>query len=147
MLDVAELPEQARDDLREAADRVTSASHVPFVMVTSSVDSDAILVRAETDLPAPTGRKRVGYTVMVTRESSIVRGRVSIDLSQANGYGFRTRGAVGAVLMHELGHVVGAKHSHHIEDLMFPTTTQGPPVFTAADVRQLAAAGRRLGCE
>ena len=60
--------------------------------------------------------------------------------------GFDERRSWGGVLMHELGHLVGAGHSQDSADMMYPEATPGPAAWGAGDARVLRAAGERLGC-
>jgi hypothetical protein len=60
--------------------------------------------------------------------------------------GFADRRTWGAVLMHELGHLVGLRHSTDPGEVMYAHVGAGPAVWGPTDRAQLAAAGRRLGC-
>ena len=76
-----------------------------------------------------------------------VTGLIVIDSSQnaklAPGFGATS---LGAVLMHELGHVVGLDHVTDTAQIMYPTVTDKPAVYAAGDLAGLQQLGRANGC-
>src|SRR4051812_19285635 len=76
-----------------------------------------------------------------------VTGVVVIDASQNDkltpGFG---GDSVGAVLLHELGHVVGLDHVADRSQMMFATVTDKPAVYGSGDLAGLALLGRGQGC-
>ena len=147
LLNVTGLPAAVIQDLRGAAASVTAASHVPFVTVEGDVGDREVAVGVAASLPeAPNGRKTVGLTTVFTDHGRIEGGSLSVVLSLTTGYGFNRRGDLGAVFMHELGHVLGIEHSRDERDVMFARATKLPPVWSDRDRGRLEAAGLRNGC-
>src|SRR4051794_13990591 len=76
-----------------------------------------------------------------------VTGVVAIDASQNDkltpGFG---GDSVGAVLLHELGHVVGLDHVADRSQIMFATVTDKPAAYGSGDLAGLALLGRGQGC-
>ncbi len=88
------------------------------------------------DLPA--GRGGPGLAERMLGQAQYVTGVVQIDPSA----GFNAdSGTLRALLLHELGHVVGLAHSDDPRSLMYPTN-HGQLDFTAADRAGLARLGR-----
>jgi hypothetical protein len=77
----------------------------------------------------------------------IVQGFVVIDPSVSLSSGFGTGVSRGALLLHELGHVVGINHTGDASQVMYPTlrsSTLGS--FGAGDLAGLKAVGATNGC-
>jgi hypothetical protein len=76
-----------------------------------------------------------------------VTGLVVIDATQNGrlqpGFG---PSSLGAVLMHEFGHVVGLDHVADQSQLMYATVTNKPAVFGAGDRAGLRIVGAEAGC-
>ena len=76
-----------------------------------------------------------------------VTGLVVLDATQNDrltpGFGGRS---LGAVLMHELGHVVGLDHVPDQTQLMYANVTDKPAAWGAGDLAGLQLVGRQQGC-
>jgi hypothetical protein len=76
-----------------------------------------------------------------------VTGVVAIDATRddalAAGFG---GSSMGALLMHELAHVVGLDHVDDAAQLMYPTVTSKPAQWGAGDLAGLRILGRSSGC-
>ena len=74
-------------------------------------------------------------------------GVVAIDATQnaklQQGFG---GDSVGAVLMHELGHLVGLDHVADRSQMMFATVTGKPAAWADGDLAGLRQVGRTAGC-
>ncbi|PLS76231.1 MAG: hypothetical protein CYG61_03340 [Actinobacteria bacterium] len=77
----------------------------------------------------------------------ITRGFVVIDANRTVPAGFSGGVTQGALLMHELGHMVGLDHSGDQAQIMYPTVTSRTPAdWGAGDRNGLARVGAANGC-
>ncbi|MDQ1395161.1 MAG: hypothetical protein QOG64_420 [Acidimicrobiaceae bacterium] len=76
-----------------------------------------------------------------------VTGVVVLDATQNNKVGAGFGGSsLGAVLMHELGHLVGLDHVDDTTQLMYQTVTDKPAAWGPGDLAGLRQVGRSAGC-
>lgn len=60
---------------------------------------------------------------------------------------FAPGASTGALLLHELGHVIGLRHVSDVHQIMYPVFgPYSPGVYQAGDLAGLARIGRRAGC-
>jgi hypothetical protein len=107
---------------------------VLIAWVTEEEDPDFGVDVAGTAGPQRVGRPDGAFTY--------VTGEVHLD-PQALGAMARTAGEplARAVILHELGHLVGLAHVKDPTQIMFPRAQQGVVAFGAGDLRGLAALG------
>jgi len=93
------------------------------------------------DVTGEGGSSPVGFP---NRPSGYVTGAVELDVGQISGILKRPRGnqVVRAIVLHELGHLVGLDHVTAANQLMYPQTRPGVTDFGAGDLTGLAALGR-----
>jgi hypothetical protein len=135
------LPPDVDSGLREAAARVTDASGVPLVVVSTGAPSPGSVEVRLGRLPRQGNYQTAGWT-----EGGPDGTLVTIDNSLRRRAGFVRRDAWGGVFMHELGHVLGLRHSPDPRDLMFRYLDSSPAQWSANDLRRLRAAGSARGC-
>jgi hypothetical protein len=166
---LSQAPPNALDDLQQAIRRVSAASGLTFVYDGESTEIPnshrdlhgadqlptgwvPVIVAwakpADTDLlgggsigeGGSTWSGFPGHEVYVT-------GLVVIDSTQnsklAAGFGGRS---LGALLLHELGHLVGLDHVTDETQIMYPTVTGKPAVYGAGDLAGLELLGADQGC-
>ena len=122
-------------------------------------ESDTIVVawvpKGASDLWQDAGDGRGGwYSRGVTNDGTtwtwrIVKGFVLVDPDSAAGYasGFGSGVTTGALLLHELAHVVGLDHVSDVDQLMHPTLSDRTAArYSAGDLDGLLAVGRAAGC-
>ena len=89
------------------------------------------------------------WTVNGKTHGAAGRGFVVLDAKQDRKLrsGFGAGSTRGALLMHELGHVVGLDHVGSTGQLMYPTVLSRPDTdFGSGDLRGLRLVGRSAGC-
>jgi len=93
------------------------------------------------DVTGEGGSSPVGFP---NRPSGYVTGAVELDVGQISGILKRPRGnqVVRAIVLHELGHLVGLDHVSAPNQLMYPQIQPGVTDFRAGDLTGLAALGR-----
>ena len=91
-----------------------------------------------------TGEGGSTHTGLPNRPSAFVTGAVELDAGQLTRVLQRPGGnrVVRAVVLHELGHLVGLDHVTAANQLMYPQTRPGVTDFGAGDLTGLAALGR-----
>lgn len=91
-----------------------------------------------------TGEGGSTHTGFPNRPSAFVTGAVELDAGQLTRALQRPDGnrVVRAVVLHELGHLVGLDHVTAANQLMYPQTRPGVTDFGAGDLTGLAALGR-----
>ena len=170
VVNTAEAPANGLDDLTEAVARLSAATGITFVFdgLTGEVPAahrgmakndrypngwPPVLVGwaqpAESDLLTGGAIGEGGSTWYGAAGSeAYVTGVVVIDGSQTAklnpGFGGNS---LGAVLMHELGHVIGLDHVDDTSQIMFATVTDKPAVFAPGDLSGLRQLGRASGCQ
>jgi predicted Zn-dependent protease len=104
-----------------ALDAWSRVTPIRFEITADSARADVrVLWRHQLSDPA-TGTRVNGLTrYTVSTASHITGADVFIALRRANGRALST-GAVEAIALHELGHVIGLGHSRDSSDVMFPT--------------------------
>ena len=162
-------PANAAADLQEAVRRVSAATGMTFVYDGTSTEIPTshrdlhganrlpsgwppVVVAwarpSDTDLFAPGSIGEGGSTWSGFPGHEVyMTGLVVIDATQndrlAAGFGGTS---LGAVLMHELGHVVGLDHVGDQSQLMYANVTAKPAVYGAGDLAGLRLLGRDQGC-
>jgi len=91
-----------------------------------------------------TGEGGSSYVGLPNRPSAYVTGAVQLDAGQIASILQRPDGnhVVRAIVLHELGHLVGLDHVTAANQLMYPQTRPGVTDFGAGDLTGLAALGR-----
>jgi hypothetical protein len=161
-------PANALADLQEAVRRISAVTGISFVYDGPSAEVPAahrgitenprypgwppVLIGwanpSDSDLFTPGAIGEGGSTWYGTPGHEVyVTGVIVLDASQNNrlapGFG---GSSLGAVLMHELGHLVGLDHVTDPSQLMYPTVTEKPAAWGAGDTAGLAMLGRSNGC-
>ena len=169
---LSEAPATAETDLTEALQRVTAATGIRFI---SDGETDELPVRhrdayqpdrygdtwapmlvAWSDLPS-TGLDHTDETVGVGTPLAVSRGGsaptyVSAQVALTTGRdlepGFDSPGAWGAILMHEIAHVIGLGHSPEPAEVMFEGSPPpgGPVTWGRGDLEGLRLLGTEAGC-
>ena len=103
-----------------------------------------------TDLPLTPLDRGVAVPVAVRdgEHEGLVTGQVVINAARTDlvaGFGDRSD-AVGATLLHELGHVLGLDHVDDVTQLMSEDPGSGPVRFGDGDLAGLRAIGAAAGC-
>ena len=103
-----------------------------------------------TDLPLTTIDRGVAVPVSVRDgdREGLVTGQVVINAARTDlvaGFGDRSD-AVGATLLHELGHVLGLDHVDDVAQIMSEDPGSGPVRFGDGDLAGLRAVGSDAGC-
>jgi hypothetical protein len=168
VLDDREAPADARATVEEAMARITDASGLRFEYrgrTTESPSRDRSLVAGEptawapvlvtwvpggsTDLPLGDTERGVAVPVAVVEDDvrTFVTGQVLLNADKRLAPGFVDRHASwGAVVLHELSHLVGLDHVDDPRQLMHPVSGFGPVEFGDGDLAGLAAVGADGGC-
>lgn len=146
------------EDVQEAIHRVSQATGINFAYdgptgeVPQSGSNGATVIAwatpQETDL-LTNGAAGVGGASGVSSGGVIrlTRGFVVLDATRSVAAGFGGGQTEGALLMHELGHMVGLDHSGDQAQVMYPTvTSRTPGDWGAADRNGLARVGSANGC-
>jgi len=91
-----------------------------------------------------TGEGGSSYVGLPNRPSAYVTGAVQLDAGQIASILQRPDGnhVVRAIVLHELGHLVGLGHVTAASELMYPQSQLGVTDFGAGDLTGLAALGR-----
>ena len=91
-----------------------------------------------------TGEGGSAHTGLPNRPSAYVTGSVELDSGQLTSILQRPDGhqVVRAIVLHELGHLVGLDHVTAANQLMYPQSQPGVTDFGAGDLTGLAALGR-----
>jgi hypothetical protein len=79
----------------------------------------------------------------------VLKGSVVLDRNQINTFrrGFGAGETQGALMLHELGHVMGLGHTDHPQQLMYPQLRNYPAArYGAGDFAGLRAQGAAQGC-
>lgn len=158
-VNAAKAPAGGEADLQEAIRRVGSATGINFVYdgatsaVPNSGDNSSATVFAwaapgESNMLG-SGAAGVGGASGVSSGGYIrlTKGFVVIDATRTVAAGFGGGITQGALLMHELGHVVGLDHSGDQAQIMYPTVTNRTPAdWGAGDRNGLTQLGAAKGC-
>lgn len=165
----AQAPSTGLADLQEAVRRISAVTGLTFVYdgLTDEVPMahrgmaanpryphgwPPVLVgwveRSQTDLFKGTEVGEGGSTWYGVPGSEVyVTGVVAVDTARDDtlvaGFG---GSSTGALLMHELAHVVGLDHVDDPTQIMYPTVTTKPAEFGAGDLTGLGLLGRSSGC-
>lgn len=164
-------PESALEDLDEATARVAAATGLRFAYAGSSGerpapnrpayqpgrygDAWAPVLVAWAD-PGESGdllrAHDQGVAIPVALEgpdgrASYVTGQVVLNRRAGLRAGFASRhGSWGAIMLHELAHLVGLDHVGDPRELMYPEPHPGPVAWGPGDRAGLAHVGARGGC-
>lgn len=171
VLSTIDAPPNAEDDVRTALTMLAEASGLELVlegMTDERPDARRPLVarsgdgwrwrpvlvawaRPEaTDLPLTMLDRGVAVPVAVRDgdREGLVTGQVVINAARTDlvaGFGDRSD-AVGATLLHELGHVLGLDHVDDVTQIMSEDPGSGPVRFGAGDLAGLRTIGADAGC-
>ena len=169
-LDADEAPERAREALSLAMARISAVSGLQFEFVGSTDEQPArdrplvvpgpdgptwapVLITwvpgDSIDLPLSDMERGVAVPVAVREDgaSVFVTGQVVLNADKTLLPMFEDRHASwGAVLLHELGHLVGLDHVDDPAQLMAPTPGFGEVRLGAGDRAGLVAVGAAQGC-
>jgi hypothetical protein len=107
---------------------------VAWVTAAEEADVSAGVVGQAWSLPVSTSASRQAY---VTGQVQLDAQQITEMLGQPGGWD-----EVRAVLMHELGHLVGLDHVNDPSQLMYPESTPDVRQFAAGDLNGLALLGR-----
>ena len=156
-------PAGGEADLAEAVSRISAATGITFAYdgltdempqsaggrYSGSTTIVAWAVPGESNLLSA-GAAGVGGASAVLNSDGTIRitkGFVVLDATQATSAGFGGGFSQGALLLHELGHMVGLQHVGDPAQIMYPTLTAGAPgELGAGDRNGLAAVGAGNGC-
>lgn len=150
-------PSDARQIAERAVDELAAATGLTFRFAgtTDSLIRDAsdgaaartlyISWATPQEVPALEGPVvGIGGSSYMVRSDGIpepTSGSAVIDASAGLASGFAPGASEGAVLLHELGHVVGLAHVDDPRRIMFPSTTPGlPATYQPGDLAALVAA-------
>ncbi|MBW3649422.1 MAG: matrixin family metalloprotease [Actinobacteria bacterium] len=156
-------PAGGEADLAEALSRVSAATGLTFAyegrtdeMPQSSggryTGSTTIVAWAnpgESNLLRAGAAGVGGASAVISADGAIriTRGFVVLDATQPTSAGFGGGFSQGALLLHELGHMVGLQHVGDPAQIMYPTLTSGAPGdWGNGDRNGLAAVGAGNGC-
>ncbi len=167
-VNMSSAPSGARADLRGALTRLRRASGLPLRLVgTTSVVPNrrnegryagitvAWAGNEQSDRLDGTAAGEGGYSARAFRRDGsggwawrITSGYVVIDTASNARLraGFGAGGTRGALLLHELGHVVGLNHVDDRGQLMYPVIATKAPRWGSGDLTGLASVGRPAGC-
>ena len=169
VVNAAQAPPTGLADLQGAVQRLSAASGLTFVFdgLTDEVPVahrgmaqstryphgwPPVLIgwaqRAQTDLFKNAEVGEGGSTWYGVPGAEVyVTGVVAVDAARddtlAPGFGGNS---MGALLMHELGHVVGLDHVDDPTQLMYPSVTAKPARYGSGDLAGLQEVGRPAGC-
>ena len=168
VLDTTNAPPDARETVSLAMARISAASGLEFEYrgaTTELPSRDRSLVTTDggawapvlitwvpgdsTDLPLGDAERGVSVPVAVRDGGPrvFVTGQVVLNSDKRLLTGFEDRHASwGAVVLHELAHLVGLDHVDDPSQLMHPTPGFGPVELGAGDLAGLAAVGAGGGC-
>ena len=172
-------PQGAAADVREAIRRVSAATGIRFVYDGTTVESAEQQIGGAflSDVPGPRWLPVLiafekdsdfSYIADTRRAAAIgmpdrgdgalaheyVSGAVIVDVGAGIPTGFGTRYAMGPILMHELGHVMGLAHVGAGDEVMWSPLVRGatktPDInqvnWGPGDLEGLRALGRPAGC-
>lgn len=171
LLNPSGAPQHAERDLRTALDLLARASGLDLVLLGSTDERPSLerplVERAgdgwrwrpvlvawdhpgSTDLPLGPHDRGVALPVAVRAgdREALVTGQVVLNAARTDllpGFGDR-RDALGATLVHEIGHILGLAHVADPDQLMAADPGEGPIVLGAGDLAGLAAVGAGAGC-
>jgi hypothetical protein len=171
LLSTPEAPEHAERDLRTALEMLADASGLDLVLLGTTEErpsADRALVERDgdgwrwrpvlvawaapgaTDLPLTPVDRGVALPVAVRDggREGYVTGQVVINSARDDlvpGFSDR-RDAIGATLVHEVGHILGLDHVDDVTQLMSADPGSGPVRFGEGDLRGLRALGADAGC-
>ncbi|HUR17375.1 MAG TPA: matrixin family metalloprotease [Acidimicrobiales bacterium] len=158
-VNASKAPAGGEADLQEAIRRLGGATGINFVYdgptaaVPNNGDSSAatviawaapgesnMLTGSAAGIGGASGIQTGGYI-------RLTKGFVVIDSTRAVAPGFGGGVTQGALLMHELGHMVGLNHSADQAQIMYPTVTERTPSdWGAGDRNGLTQVGATKGC-
>jgi hypothetical protein len=163
-------PDDARETLRLALSRISAATGLTFENVGDTTEPPSLeraltapgvdgvvwapvlitwVPGGSTDLPMGDEQRGVAVPVAVRDGGPrvFVTGQVVLNSDKTLLPGFEDRHAAwGAVLLHEIGHLVGLDHVDDPVQLMHPTPGFGPVVLGEGDKIGLATIGAAGGC-
>ena len=151
-------PDHLRDEFRFAAQELGLRTGLVFEEVLPEV-AELKVEWAEGGVAAPTdgspaeepGMRTVAYAsgawAAAAAGAKFLGGTIDVDATWEWSSGLSRGGGLAAVLVHELGHIVGLSHSDDESSFMSPMAVDVPRQWTAVELEQLAAIGRHAGCQ
>jgi len=163
LVDLRQAPSGAADDLARAIAMVSQATGLTFVSdgttaavpTTSWITGGSLGANGWPDVligwttPGATDLQMTDGMGGITQyeaagwsghPDAMVAAVVALNVDTDTGPGFGVTGR-GALLLHELGHVVGLGHSGDPTQMMYPVRTRMPGAYGAADLAGLARLG------
>lgn len=155
-LNDAEAAPGAAGDVADALAQITTATGIQFELVGAT---DSIPQLGAAHSPVVIAWATPSQTSIITERMSGVGGPdrlgtqyvggavvINADFNASYAPGFASGASRGALLLHELGHLVGLGHTEDQTQVMYQGATTAPGRYGAGDLAGLAALGHAAGC-
>lgn len=157
VVDTSRAPAGGREAIAGAFGRLSAATGIPFiddgdvppatdvrranpVLLTWTDHATVAALAARPDALGVTGTN-------IDRETGeVLAGAVVLDADAQLGLSFDRVDTWGGVLLHELGHLVGLRHSPNPNDVMYPDVSDRPAAWGPTERMLLRGVGQRVGC-